>query len=156
MISKVAPVVLIAGAAFVLGRSWDSLAPNGRLASAVGVPKLSNEASRGPDERRLSDAGWRLKTFSQETNGYLDRSRLVLLELSNSEATEDSDLDVLVLLHDPVSYAERAQVMNVFADLALARGLVPAPVVMSTTEWDDLERREMLLAEEIKRDGIAV
>ncbi|HET6372894.1 MAG TPA: hypothetical protein VFG76_06285 [Candidatus Polarisedimenticolia bacterium] len=87
---KAAAVLLIAGAAFVLGRSWDALTPTGLQQSSVGVPPPSLREG-GPDSGRPEDAGWRLKTFSQETNGYLDRSRLVLLELSNSEAAEDSE-----------------------------------------------------------------
>lgn len=82
--------------------------------------------------------------------------RIVLFgSVARGEAGEESDLDVLVILRDPVIYAERAQVMDALTEIALPRGLIPSPVVLSASEWDELGRRESLFAAEVERDGIA-
>ncbi len=86
---KAAAVVLLAGAAFALGRAWDdfSLGPIGGYGGAgpsslAVVPQPTPPAEQGTASH--------LQEFSQETNGYLDRTRLVLLEFANADASSDS------------------------------------------------------------------
>jgi hypothetical protein len=86
---KAAAIVLLAGAAFALGRAWDelSLGPIGGYgatgpSSLAVVPQLTPPAEQGTASH--------LQEFSQETNGYLDRTRLVLLEFANADAASDS------------------------------------------------------------------
>jgi len=82
--------------------------------------------------------------------------RIVLFgSVARGEDTEESDLDVLIVLGDSPPYAERAHCMDVLTEIALPRGLVPAPVVLSEAEWDELRRRESLFVTEVERDGIA-
>lgn len=76
---KAAAIILVVGASFILGRNWDSLAP-GNPASA------GADTSIGVDvPSRFQDGSWRLRVFSEQTNGYLNRTRLVLLELANTD-----------------------------------------------------------------------
>jgi predicted nucleotidyltransferase len=81
--------------------------------------------------------------------------RLVLFgSTARGEVGEDSDVDVLVLLREPVLYRDRARVMDLFTPIALDRGLIPAAVVLGVDEWDEMKRRELLFVEEVERDGI--
>lgn len=84
--------------------------------------------------------------------------RLVRLALFGSwargEANEDSDVDVFVLL-DRATFAERSRAIELGALSGLEHGWPVAPLVLTQAEWDELERRERLLAREIAREGIA-
>lgn len=73
--------------------------------------------------------------------------------VARGEATEDSDVDVLVVLEAP-SFAERRDAMNLAGELGLGNDLVLAPIVLSVDEWVELERRERSLPREIARDGV--
>ena len=82
--------------------------------------------------------------------------RIVLFgSVARGQDTDESDLDVLIVLGGAPPYAERAHCMDVLTEIALSRGLVPAPVVLSEAEWDELRRRESLFVTEVERDGIA-
>jgi len=100
-----------------------------------------------------------LETFA-ETRAAVERElpgrleRLVLFgSWARGEATEDSDIDVLVLLRDG-THAERMRILELLTNAAFQRRLVLSPIVLTRAEWDELERRERLLATEITRDGI--
>jgi predicted nucleotidyltransferase len=73
--------------------------------------------------------------------------------VARGEATEDSDVDVLVVVDAP-SFAERQAAMNLASELGLENDLVLAPIVLSMDEWVNLERRERSLPREIARDGV--
>ncbi len=75
MLARAAAVLLVAGASFAVGRWWD-----GRV-FVGGSP--AGEA-RGGSADNLDSAS-RVALFSQRTNDYLDRSRMVLLELANGD-----------------------------------------------------------------------
>jgi predicted nucleotidyltransferase len=85
------------------------------------------------------------------------RVRQVVLFGSHArgEATEDSDVDVLVVL-DHATHAERARAIDEGGMLGIELLLPVAPLVLTQPEWDDLVARERLLAAEITRDGFAV
>ena len=88
---KAAAIVVLAGATFVLGRNWDSIAPDSlrdafNLASAS-TAMVSPEGRTPQGSPEEHNTGWRLRVFSEETNGYLDRTRLVLLEVANTGGT---------------------------------------------------------------------
>lgn len=86
-------------------------------------------------------------------------SRLVRIvvfgSVARGEATEDSDVDVLVVL-DRLTTRERARVIDLGTEIAFDRRLLFSPLPLSVDEWSDLEGRERLLATEIKRDGIQI
>ena len=93
--------------------------------------------------------------------GKLERTfpgRLLRLTLFGSwargEAHEDSDVDVLVVL-DRATFAERSGAIELGAMAGLEHGWPVAPLVLTASEWAELERRERLLVREIARDGVA-
>jgi predicted nucleotidyltransferase len=73
---------------------------------------------------------------------------------ARGEATEDSDVDVLIVLDDGGD-AARARAIDEGAAVGIELLLPIAPLVLTQAEWDDLVARERLLAAEIMRDGIA-
>ena len=85
---KAAAVILLAGAAFALGRAWEDLP----LGPIVGYGTGRASASPVAPPASVADQGTasHLQEFSQQTNGYLDRTRLVLLEFANADTPSDS------------------------------------------------------------------
>jgi hypothetical protein len=79
---KAAAVILVAGASFMAGRQWDSISSLGSYGP------LSIPGARGSAESEQitapANAEARLRLFSEHTHGYLNRSRLVLLEFANT------------------------------------------------------------------------
>lgn len=74
--ARAAAVLLLAGASFTVGRLW-----NASGASHPGAPA----AGAGSGGAASLDSDGRLRLFSERTNDYLDRSRMVLLELANGD-----------------------------------------------------------------------
>jgi hypothetical protein len=75
-LAQAAAVLLLAGASFMVGRSWDEWA---------GAPPAPDAAAGPATPGAALDSEGRLLLFSQRTNDYLDRSRMVLLELANGD-----------------------------------------------------------------------
>ena len=73
---------------------------------------------------------------------------------ARGEATEDSDIDVLVLL-DRATHAERALALDEGGRVGLELLAPIAPLVLTQAEWDELAARERGLVAEVLRDGIA-
>lgn len=77
--------------------------------------------------------------------------------VARGEATEESDVDVLVVADD-VTEGERRAVMDLAYD-AGASGeelVVVSPLVWSTTQAADIRARERRITLEIARDGVPV
>ena len=74
---------------------------------------------------------------------------------ARGEAHEDSDVDVLVLV-DGMTDREIGVAAGAAAEVILASGLPLAPLPMSTERFEELRRRERLLARDIDVDGISV
>lgn len=87
---KAAAVILVAGGSFMIGRQWEELpllpGPGGSLSSRG----PAGDDAQGPRIGAPADVAERLRTFSEQTNGYLNRSRLVLLEFANAAAEADA------------------------------------------------------------------
>ena len=66
----------------------------------------------------------------------------------------DSDVDVLVVI-DGLDEAERREVFHVAWECFETHELLLAPLALSTGEWEELNARELLIASEIERDGVA-
>ena len=81
--------------------------------------------------------------------------RLVSVTLFGSrargEGRDDSDLDVLVRLHD-ATREDRRVLQDVAFDLGLDAGLVISPLLADTATW----RGDSFLAGAIAREGIAL
>lgn len=96
---------------------------------------------------------------------YADRLRAIFGErlrcvrlfgsYARGDATEDSDVDVLVLI-DGLTDHEIGVAAGKVAPTIMATGLPLAPLPMSVERFDDLRRRERALALEIDAEGISL
>ena len=84
--------------------------------------------------------------------GRLERV-VVFGSVARGEATEDSDVDVLVVV-DHLGFSERSRIIDIVCGIGFERELLIRPVVLQRDEWETLGRRERLFAREVERDGI--
>ena len=74
---------------------------------------------------------------------------------ARGEASEDSDIDVLVLI-DGLTPMEQWDAAGVITPILLETGLPFSALPMSTEHFEELRRRERLLARDIDREGISL
>jgi predicted nucleotidyltransferase len=80
--------------------------------------------------------------------------RLVLFgSYARGEAGPDSDVDVLVVI-DLLTNRERSWVYEIGAEVWMETSIRLAPAAFSDSEWNETERRELLLADDVNRQGI--
>ncbi len=72
---------------------------------------------------------------------------------ARSEGAPDSDVDVLVVVAG-LTHAERGVVCSLACDVHDAHRVDVAPLALSARRWAHLQRRELLIAQDIARDGI--
>ncbi len=86
-------------------------------------------------------------------------ARLRSIRLFGSRASggdhPESDIDVLVLI-DGLSRREKAEVLDMAADISLDLGVDLSPLVMSPEAFAFLRSRETRLALDIEREGIPI
>ena len=101
-------------------------------------------------ERLLDDLKQRLQTL------YGERLVEVVLfgSVARGEDTSESDVDVLVVLHDPVHhYAEHKRLADVVVDLMSHYSAVVTPVVMSESKF---RHENWPLLRNVREEGIAL
>jgi uncharacterized protein len=76
--------------------------------------------------------------------------------MARGEATDDSDVDVLVVLAHISTHADRVAPMEIAADVGLPRGFVIQALVLDETELAQQRRLETALADSLDREGIPV
>ncbi len=76
--------------------------------------------------------------------------------VARGEAHDRSDVDVLVVLDEVRTHAERVAPMELAADVGLPRGLVIQPLVLGEGELQYQRQRETALADALDREGIVV
>jgi uncharacterized protein len=82
--------------------------------------------------------------------------RLVLFgSHARGEATEDSDVDLLVVVED-LTPADAREVDAAVGDILTRRDVLLSPLLLSAARFDELRARERRIVAEIERDGIAV
>ncbi|MBX3226184.1 MAG: nucleotidyltransferase domain-containing protein [Labilithrix sp.] len=74
---------------------------------------------------------------------------------ARGEAHEDSDVDVLVVI-DGLTPAEHWRTAGAETPIALASGLMIAPLILATEKLDELRRSERLLAKDLDAEGISL
>ena len=91
---QAAAVLLIAGASFLAGATW--MSPGNKANQRY--PKQADRAGGSPapqpamDAREARDPAAALREFTTRTHGYLNRSRIVLLEIANADTGSDSSM----------------------------------------------------------------
>ncbi len=72
---------------------------------------------------------------------------------ARGDAHAESDIDILVLVDDaPTSV--RSRIFEITADIFLEYEIDLSPLVMGRAHYADLLQRELLLPQDIERDGI--
>ena len=72
---------------------------------------------------------------------------------ARGEGHEESDLDILALLQERTS-ERRREIIHIASDIFLEYEIDISPLVLGQTEFQNLKDRELLIAQEIERDGI--
>ena len=91
-----------------------------------------------------------------------DKDQIPLHELilfgsrAREDNTDDSDMDVLVVLDAPVTPEYRDIVLDCAWKVGVDASIVIVPVVVSHDAWDNGPEHESLLALAIREEGIAV
>ena len=75
---------------------------------------------------------------------------------AREDNTDDSDMDVLVVLDAPVTAGYRDIVLDCVWEVGFDAGIVIVPVVVSFDTWENGPEHESLLALAIREEGIAV
>ena len=117
------------------------------------MPKTASSAPDVPPS--ILDAISRFRTLIEAGFG----DRLLDVRLFGSHARGEpgprSDVDVLVVIRDLV-HRDRTSVYDLAFDVYADTRLRIAPFALSQAEWAELRARELLIAQDIERDGIAV
>lgn len=97
-----------------------------------------------------------LDSFKQNVGARLPLHRMVLFgSRARGEATAGSDMDVLVVLEDPVTADDMDVVSECAWEAGFAQGIVVVPVTVSRRQWEEGPERHSLLARAIELEGIA-
>ncbi len=75
---------------------------------------------------------------------------------ARGEAHTESDVDVAVIIDDPLTHAERVWPMGLAGELLLHHDLVISPIVLAKSELELLQRREDALASDLAAQGIVL
>jgi predicted nucleotidyltransferase len=106
----------------------------------------------GPDARISSAlAEFRRRLVSRFGADLLDLR--LFGSYARGEASEDSDVDVFVLLRS-ATWAERRDVLDIAGDLFFELDLLISPTVFEAARYADWKSQERPLVMDIERDGI--
>ncbi|MBW2039888.1 MAG: nucleotidyltransferase domain-containing protein [Deltaproteobacteria bacterium] len=90
----------------------------------------------------------------------LERIRLYKLILFGSRARGDadpySDMDVVVILDDPLDEKARSDVSDCAWEAGFEHGIVIVPVVFSRNEWENGPERQSLLVQAVEAEGVPI
>jgi predicted nucleotidyltransferase len=98
-----------------------------------------------------------LERFKRRLVERLSLNRVVLFgSRARGDADEYSDMDVLVVLNEPVDGRAREYVSNAAWEAGFEQGVVVVPITVSRAEWEDGPERSSLLAIAVAEEGIPV
>ena len=86
--------------------------------------------------------------------GTVVREIVVFGSKARGEATEDSDLDILVLI-DAGDWRLKDQIADVAYELAIGTEVVPTVLVYTVAEWNRLDRIGSAFHAAVKHEGVA-
>ncbi|MFH0728181.1 MAG: nucleotidyltransferase domain-containing protein [Pseudomonadota bacterium] len=75
---------------------------------------------------------------------------------ARGDAESDSDMDVLVVLDEPVSRQARKIVSDNAWETGFEAGIVVVPVVVSRDNWENGPNRASLLAIAVREEGLQI
>lgn len=83
--------------------------------------------------------------------------RLILFgSRARGDADHDSDMDILVILDEPVSRRSRKIVSDCAWEAGFDAGVVLVPVVVSRESWENGPDRASLLAMAVQEEGLEI
>ena len=89
------------------------------------------------------------------SHGIAYRQAIVYGSRARGDATQDSDLDVLLIV-DSYTRAERETISGCACATSLENGILLQSVVMTRAEFEDSPMRSSLFVRAIREEGIAV
>jgi len=117
------------------------------------VSQEMRQENGSPSDRGLAVAralaDWLRKRFG-------DRVLQVTLfgSVARGEAAEDSDVDLLVLVREPLTRGEQAEMSDYSYDLDLAHGTVTQYFVETVDRWERPAIRTSLLGRTVESEGV--
>ena len=75
---------------------------------------------------------------------------------ARGDADPDSDMDVLVVLAEPVTPEKRRYISECAWEAGFERGIVVVPVAYSRDEWESGPESQSLLAQAVAAEGILI
>jgi len=100
------------------------------------------------------EIGHRLKNRLQERVNL--HQVIVFGSRARGDAESDSDMDVLVILNEPVSRRSRKIVSDNAWEIAFDAGVVVVPIVVSRDGWENGPDRASLLAMAVREEGMCI
>jgi uncharacterized protein len=90
----------------------------------------------------------------------VERVRVYKIILFGSRARGDahteSDMDLLVILHDPPTEANEDYIIDCAWEAGIDHSVVIVPIVYSREEWEEGPEQSSLLALAVQREGLSV
>lgn len=94
-----------------------------------------------------------LRAWLDERFGSRVRDVRLFGSKARGDAHEHSDVDVVVVIEE-LTPAERREIGSNSGDLLTRHGVVVSVLPYAQHEWEAARRRELLIVQEIERDGI--
>jgi predicted nucleotidyltransferase len=111
---------------------------------------MSSPSFRNDDRRLLDEFRDTVKRHFGENI----REILVFGSKARGDATEDSDLDILVLIEDG-DWRLKDEVADVAYELAIGTNVVPSVMVYTIAEWSHLDRVGSPFRDAVMNDAVA-
>ncbi len=98
-----------------------------------------------------------LERFKLLLSQKLDVYKIILFgSRARGDSTEYSDMDVLIILDEINSEADRDYVSDCAWEVGFEHGIVMVPVVYTKDEWENSPERSSLLAMAVEKEGIPI
>jgi uncharacterized protein len=98
-----------------------------------------------------------LQRFKQSLAGKVRISKMILFgSRARGDSEPDSDMDVLVILDEPVCKQSRDIVSDYAWELGFEAGIVVVPVVVSRDTWEHGPEQASLLARAVREEGVSI
>ena len=74
---------------------------------------------------------------------------------ARGQSDEESDIDLLVLTSQPLSWAEQSKMTEAVAPIQRDRGVIISLLIVADQDWTEGLYRVLPIHQEVNRDGVA-